>query len=71
MKCVYLINTSEYCLEIIPQLHQQIEDNISDEFIEKVSLKDQAEEMFRELINSSIRALTQSIEARNDVIYNG
>ena len=21
MKCVYLINTSEYCLEIIPQLH--------------------------------------------------
>lgn len=66
MKCVYLVNTCEYCLETIPQLHQQIEDIITDEFIDNVDLKDTAEDMFREVINSSIKELVKSIEGRNE-----
>ena len=69
MKCVYLVNTCEYCLETIPQLHQQIEDIISDEFVDNVDLKDTAEDMFREVINSSIKELVKSIEGRNEQIY--
>ena len=69
IKCVWLVNTCEYCLETIPQLHQQIEDIISDEFVDNVDLKDTAEDMFREVINSSIRVLVKSIEARNEKIY--
>ena len=69
MKCVYLVNTCEYCLETIPGLHQQIEDIISDEFVDNVDLKDTAEDMFRELINSSIKELVKSIEGRNETVY--
>jgi len=69
MKCVYLVNTCEYCLETIPQLHQQIEDIISDEFVDNVDLKDTAEDMFREVINSSIKELVKSIEGRNEQVY--
>ena len=69
MKCVYLINTCEYCLDTIPQLHQTIEDIISEEFVDNVDLKDNAEDMFREVINSSVMALVKSIEGRNEKIY--
>jgi len=60
------VNTCEYCLETIPKLHQQIEDAIEDEYRDNVDLMDQATDTFRELINQLIRALIQSIEARND-----
>lgn len=71
LRCVYLVNTCEYCLETIPQLHQQIEDRISEEFENNIDLKDEAEDLFRELINASIRVLVGSIEARNDQLYAG
>lgn len=69
LRCVYLVNTCEYCLETIPQLHQQIEDRIAEEFENNIDLKDEAEDLFRELINSAIRVLVGSIEARNDQLY--
>ena len=68
-RCVYIVNTCEYCLEVIPQLHQQIEDRISEEFEHNVDLKDIAEDLFRKQIAESIRVLVQSIEARNDQLY--
>lgn len=64
-----MVNTCEYCLETIPQLHDQIEDRISEEFENNVDLKDEAEELFRQLLNSAIRLLVGSLEARNDQLY--
>ena len=69
LRCVYIVNTCEYCLEVIPQLHDQIEDRISEDYENNVDLKDEAENQFRELINSSIRVLVGSLEARNDQLY--
>ena len=34
-----------------------------------MDLKDEAEDQFRELINSTIRVLVGSLEARNDQLY--
>ena len=56
-------------MEVIPQLHDQIEDRISEDYENNVDLKDEAENQFRELINSSIRVLVGSLEARNDQLY--
>ena len=69
LRCVYIVNTCEYCLETIPQLHEQIENRISEEYENNVDLKDEAEDNFRRLISESIRVLVRSIEARNDQLY--
>ena len=66
LRLVYIVNTCEYCLEIVPQLHQQIEDRVSEEFENNIDLKDEAEDNFRKLIADSIRAIVRSMEARND-----
>ena len=50
-------------------MHQQIEDRISEEFENNIDLKDEAEDLFRELINAAIRVLVGSIEARNEQLY--
>ena len=47
----------------------QIEDRIAEEFENNIDLKDEAEDLFRELINAAIRVLVGSIEARNDQLY--
>ena len=68
-RLVYIVNTCEYCLEIVPQLHQQIEDRVSEEFENNIDLKDEAEDNFRKLIADAIRAIVRSMEARNDQLY--
>ena len=66
---VYMINTCEYCLETIPKLQQQIEDAIEDDYKEKIDLMNSATDTFHELINNLIRIIIQSLECRNDQIY--
>lgn len=69
MKCVYVINTCEYCLDVVPKLESSIEDKIDEEYLDKIDLSTQASEVFRELIRSSINCLVASLCARNDQIY--
>ena len=51
LHCVYIVNTCEYCLETLPRLHEQIEDAIDEAYQDKIDLRDQAEDGFKELIN--------------------
>lgn len=69
MNCVYIINTCEYCLEIIPTLQQSIEDQINEEYLDKLDLVSSSEDTFQELIKQSINCLVTSLCARNDAIY--
>lgn len=69
MKCVYIINTCDYILDIIPQLQSSIEDKIDQEYSDKIDLEQQAEDCFKELIRASINCLVVSLCARNDKIY--
>jgi hypothetical protein len=69
LAAVYIINTCEYCLETIPKLQQQLEDAIEDEYKTRVDLMDSATDTFRELINTLIRTVILSIEARNEQLY--
>ena len=69
MKCVYIINTCDYMLDIIPQLQSSIEDKIDQEYSDKIDLEQSAEECFKELIRASINCLVVSLCARNDKIY--
>ena len=32
LRCIYIINTCEYCLETLPKLHSQISDTITEEY---------------------------------------
>lgn len=50
MYCVYIINTCDYCIDILPSLQQSIEDKIDSEYADKVDLNNQAQEMFNQLI---------------------
>lgn len=47
IKCCYVINTCEYCLETIPGLHTQIVDKIDEQYKEKIDLNI-ASDIFRE-----------------------
>ena len=38
LKCVYIINTCEYCIETIPGLHNQLIDKIDEQYKGKVDL---------------------------------
>ena len=69
MKCVYIINTCEYCLDIVPQLQNSIEDKIDPTYLEKIDLGTRAGDLFRELIKTCINCLVVSLCARNDKIY--
>lgn len=69
MKCVYIINTCEYCLDIIPTLQNSIEDKIDTEYADKIDLSNVASDLFRELIRASVNCLVVSLCARNDQIY--
>lgn len=69
MKCVYIINTCEYILDIVPQLQNSIEDKIDQEYIDKIDLSMFAGDLFRELIRASVNCLVVSLCARNDQIY--
>lgn len=69
MNCVFIINTCEYCLEIIPTLQQSIEDQINEEYLDKLDLISSAEDTFQDLIKQSINCLVTSLCARNDAIY--
>jgi vacuolar protein sorting-associated protein 53 len=66
MKCVIIINTAEYCQEIVPQLQQNIEDKINPEYLDKIDLTNHASEIFRELIKQCINCLVSSLCARCD-----
>lgn len=66
MKCVYIINTCEYILDIVPQLQNSIEDKIDQEYIDKIDLSMFAGDLFRELIRASVNCLVVSLCARND-----
>ena len=69
LKCVLIINTCEYCQEIVPQLQQSIEDKINPEYLDKIDLSTFASQIFRELIKRCINCLVSSLCARNDAIY--
>ena len=69
MKCVYIINTCEYCLDIMPQLSNSIEDKIDEEYRDRIDLNTQASDLFKELIRASVNCLVVSLCARNDQIY--
>ena len=69
MKCVYIINTCEYVLDILPQLQNSIEDRLDPEYIDKVDLSQYSSDIFRELILTSVNCLVVSFCARNDAIY--
>lgn len=56
-------------METIPKLQQQIEDAIEPEYKDKVDLSNAATDPFRELISTLIKIIIQSIEARNDQLY--
>lgn len=47
LKCSYVINTCEYCLETIPGLHNQIVDKIDEQYKSKIDLNI-ASDTFRE-----------------------
>ena len=47
IKCCYIINTCEYCLETIPGLHNQIVDKIDEQYKNKIDLNIAAD-IFRE-----------------------
>lgn len=66
MKCVYIINTCEYILDIVPQLQNSIEDKIDQEYMDKIDLSMFAGDLFRELIRASVNCLVVSLCARND-----
>lgn len=66
MKCVYIINTCEYCLDIIPTLQQSIEDKLDEEYLDKIDLANVASDLFRELIRACVNCLVVSLCARND-----
>lgn len=69
MNCVYIINTCEYCLEIVPSLQQSIEDQIDPEYQDAIDLANAASETFQDLIRQSINCLVTGLCARNDQIY--
>lgn len=69
MKCVYIINTCEYILDVVPQLQNSIEDKIDQEYIDKIDLSIFAGDLFRELMRASLNCLVVSLCARNDTIY--
>jgi len=46
LKCVYVINTSEYVLEIVPQLQNQIEEKMDSEYQDKLDLANYAQDQF-------------------------
>ncbi len=46
MKTVYIINTCDYILEIIPQLQTLIEDKIDQEYLDRIDLVESAEATF-------------------------
>ena len=69
MKCIYIINTCDYILDIIPQLQSSIEDKIDNEYKDKIDLETHADDCFKELIRASINCLVVSLCARNDKIY--
>ena len=67
LTCAYIVNTCEYCLEMIPKLQLQIEDTIDSEF--DVDLQKSSESLFQELINHVIKVLVNSLQARCEQIY--
>jgi hypothetical protein len=46
MNCVFIINTCEYCLEIIPTLQSSIEDQIDGEYLDKLDLINSSKDTF-------------------------
>lgn len=69
LKCVYIINTAEYILDVVPQIQAQIEDKIDQEYLDSVELSQHVSEQFQELIKSCVNSLVVSLCARNDQIY--
>ena len=69
MECVYIVNTCEYLLEMLPKLHAEIERTITEEYEEKLDLEATTSDACRSLINLTIRVLINSILARTDTIY--
>jgi len=65
LKCVFIINTCEYCIEIIPQLQQSIENQIDEAYCDKVDL-DGGCDIFRQLIRCCVNCLVVSLCTRND-----
>lgn len=46
LKCVYIINTAEYILDVVPQIQAQIEDKIDQEYLDSVELSQHVSEQF-------------------------
>jgi hypothetical protein len=69
LRCIYIVNTCEYCLETLPKLHSQISDTITEEYENQLDLEETTSDLCRELINFTFRVLINSILYRTEGIY--
>lgn len=52
----YIVNTCDYCLEMIPKVEQQAQDAFDDQFYSnQIDLSKQVEPIFHELINAVVQ----------------
>ena len=63
LKIAYIINTCEYCNNVLPALDEHIQNEIEDSYKDKVDLE-QSQEVFRLLINQSIQSLINSLDSK-------
>ena len=56
----YLINTAEYCAEVVPQLESLIKSKMKAEYVDKVDLNNELE-MFQDSVANIIKALVGGI----------
>ena len=54
---------------MVPQIQDNIQDKIDEEYADKVDLIGPAESCFKELIRASVNCLVVSLCAKNDKIY--
>lgn len=76
LTCCYVVNTCEYCLEMIPKLESSVEDALAEDYREMMQTGAQApplgaaaEAPFNELIAAVVSVLVGSLEARCESLY--
>jgi hypothetical protein len=59
----YIVNTGEYCADVVPQLESMIKSKMSAQFIDKVDLTSETEE-FMDIVAFALKVLTNGIMDR-------
>ena len=64
----YLINTGEYCAEVVPQLESMVRGKIAPPLVEKVEF-DSEVDIFMDLVAHSLKVLVSGVMHRLDVAF--